>query len=136
MSRFSLLISGFVLTLSLILSQPATSSDACVEITGLVLNKVFVAKESLYDTKIAASGIVKLEWDKEAIPKGASFRVLDVECKNKKIELTLRQEADIKLSKVEIYFLMTKPERFVSGAFEKFQDMMKFVMEPPPEDSK
>lgn len=113
--------------------SPATADSDCPELTTKVLGKTFVAKKPLYDTKIALEGIVKLERDKEEIPEGASFTVLQVDCSGKKVELTLRQNLSYKTDKVEVKFLMTAAQRALPNAWENFQKMMDYVFEDPEE---
>ena len=103
----------------------------CPEITALLLGKTFVAKKPLYDTKISRDGIIKLERDKQEIPQGAELRVLNVDCGGKKVEVTLRQEAAVKLDKVEIKFIFTAAERAMPNAEETFKTMMDYIFAKP-----
>ena len=97
-----------VLVLGFGFASAVLADDVCITERPNLIGKTFVAKEMLYDTEVATEGIVKLEWDKEAVPKGGKFRVEEIECKRNKIELTLRPISDRKISKVEIYFLINQ----------------------------
>ncbi len=123
-----------VLALAVLLTafpSQATADSDCPDLTAKLQGRTFVAKKPLYDTKIAQEGIVKLERDKEEIPEGASFTVLNVDCRSKKVELTLRQNASYKLDKVEVHFLFTTAQRAMPNAEETFEKMMDYVFEDP-----
>jgi hypothetical protein len=87
----------------------------------------FVAKEPLYDTKIAADGILDLERDKKEIRKGAKLKVVDIECEKSKLELTL--EPVVGGSKVEIAFFLSIFERRDEGGKALFEKMLGYVFE-------
>ena len=128
---------GFLLalTMSFAWSNICEADDPiCVEIKQAVTNKVFVAKEPLYDTVVDNEGIVKLERDKEEIPAGARFKVLKVECEGGKLEIKLRQVAAKKLEAVDIVFRLTKAERQMPDAMDQFQEIANFVWEEVPEE--
>ena len=109
------------------------AADAvCMEIRELIVGKTYVAKEPLYDTKVDSEGIIKLERDKEEIPRGAQFKVLNVECEKGKLEIKLRQVAQKKLDAVEVKFLLTKNERMMPNAMEQFQQIADHVWEEVP----
>jgi hypothetical protein len=91
-----------------------------------------VAKEPLYDTKVDNEGIIKLERDKQEIPKGAQFKVLKVECEGGKLEIKLRMVAHKKVEAVEVKFLLTKNERLMPNAMEQFQQIADHVWEEVP----
>lgn len=109
----------------------AAADDECPKLTTQLQGRTFIAKKPLYDTKIAVEGIVKLERDKEEIPEGASFTVLKVDCKSKKVELTLRQNLSYKKDKVEVYFLFSAAQRAMPDADANFEKMMSYVFEYP-----
>ena len=89
--------------------------------------KTFLAKEALYDTKVAADGIVHLERDKEEIRKGARVKVVDIECEKSKLELTLKPVDGG--NKVEIVFYFSMLERGKENAKEIFDKMLGYVLE-------
>jgi hypothetical protein len=89
--------------------------------------KTFLAKEPLYDTKIAADGILRLERDKQEIRKGAKVRVVDIECEKNKLELTLKPVDGG--SKVEIVFFLSVFERSSEKGKEIFEKMLSYVFE-------
>jgi len=110
------------------------AADAvCLEIREMIVGNTYVAKEPLYDTKVDSEGIIKLERDKEEIPKGAHFKVLKVECGGGKLEIKLRMVAHKKVDAVEVKFLLTKNERLMPNAIEQFQQMADHVWEEVPE---
>ena len=117
-------------------SPPAVADAECPELTAQLQGRVFVAKKPLYDTKVALEGIVKLERDKEEIPEGASFTVIKVDCKSKKVELALRQNLSYKKDKVEVHFLFTAAQRAMPDADGNFEKMMSYVFEYPEDDAK
>lgn len=110
-----------------------TADAVCLEIREMIVGKTYVAKEPLYDTKIAIDGIVKLERDKQEIPVGAQFKVLKVECGSGKLEIKLRQVAQKKLEAVQVKFWLTKNMRMMPNAIEQFQTMTGYVWEEVPE---
>jgi hypothetical protein len=87
--------------------------------------KTFLAKEPLYDTKIAADGILDRERDKEEIRQGARLKVVDIECEKNKLELTLKPVAGG--AKVEIVFFLSIFERREKGGRELFEKMLGYV---------
>lgn len=119
-----------------VLWAPASqAADAvCLEIREKIVGNTYVAIEPLYDTKISIDGIVKLERDKDEIPRGAQFRVLKVDCDGGKLEIKLRQVAQKKLDAVQVKFWLTKNMRMMPNAMEQFQTMMDYVWEDVPEE--
>jgi hypothetical protein len=117
--------------LAIIVASAAPAADACFEITRMLQNKTFVAKQPLYDTKIQNDGIIDLERDKEEIPLGAEFTVLRVVCDSKKIEVKIRQISPVKLDAVEVRFLLSEAERYMPNAVNEFKKMMGYVFETP-----
>jgi hypothetical protein len=111
------------------------ADKVCLEIREMIVGKTYVAKEPLYDTKVDSEGIIKLERDKEEIPRGAEFKVLKVECEGGKLEIKLRQVAAKKLDAVEVKFLLTKNERLMPNAMEQFQQIADHVWEEVPEEN-
>ena len=135
------IITRLILTLVLLavgfLPQPAAADPCPPEYTTPYLGgQVFIAKKPLYDTKIAQDGIFKLERDKQEIPQGARFRVKDVECKKSQIKMTLRQEAPVKLSGVEIHFFFNIGQRAMPNGVEEFKKMTEFVFEKEKESDR
>jgi hypothetical protein len=116
-----------VLFLSAGVISPLFAQDVCEEEKSALLEKTWVAKERLYDTKVGIDGIIKLEWDKEAIPEGAKFKILSIVCGGKKMSLTLRQDVDRKVPKVKVYFLFRRESRQGPDAKEKLQTIMDFI---------
>jgi hypothetical protein len=112
----------------------ASAADVCISEQSNLIGKTFVAKEVLYDTKVAVEGIVKLEWDKEAVPKGGKFQIERILCSKNKMELTLRPISDRKMRKVKIYFLIKESSRSEPEGKEKLQKIMDYVFEPAGED--
>jgi hypothetical protein len=111
------------------------AADAvCLEIREMIVGQTYVAKEPLYDTKVDSEGIIKLERDKQEIPKGAQFKVLKVECEGGKLEIKLRQVAHKKVEAVGVNFLLTKNERLMPNAIEQFQQIADHVWEEVPEE--
>jgi hypothetical protein len=128
-----------VLALAVLLTafpSQALADPDCPDLAAKLEGRVFVAKKPLYDTKIAQEGIVKLERDKQEIPEGASFTILDVDCGSKKVEMTLRQNASYKLEKVEVKFLFTAAQRALPDADGTFEEMMSYVFEYPEDSAK
>ena len=111
-----------------------TADAVCLQIREMIVGQTFVAKEPLYDTKVDSEGIIKLERDKQEIPRGAQFKVLKVECEGGKLEIKLRQVAQKKLEAVEVKFLLTKNERLMPNAIEQFQQIADHVWEEVPGD--
>jgi len=109
------------------------ADPVCLEIREMIVGNTYVAKEPLYDTKVDNEGIVKLERDKQEIPKGAQFKVLKVECDGGKLEIKLRMVAHKKVEAVEVKFLLTKNERLMPNAIEQFQQIADHVWEDVPE---
>ena len=108
----------------------AAADDVCWELEKEILGETFVAKVPLYDTEVGFEGIIKLERDKEEIPKGATFTVLDVDCERDEIELTLRQNViGRKVDKVDIYLFFHKTERTKSDAREVLDTIISHVFE-------
>ena len=116
------------------LSTSISAGDVCISEQSNLIGKTFVAKEMLYDTKVAVEGIVKLEWDKEAVPKGGKFQIQRIKCSKNKMELTLRPISDRKTSKVEIYFLFKESSRSGPEGKEKLQTIMDYVFAAVEED--
>ena len=135
MKSLFLTILALAVLLTAFPSQAAADRD-CPDLAAKLEGRTFVAKKPLYDTKIAQEGIVKLERDKEEIPEGASFTVLDVDCSGKKVELTLRQNLSYKTDKVEVKFFFTAAQRALPNADEIFEKMMGYVFEDPEESDK
>jgi len=130
MQIFTRLVLTLVLLAVGFLPRPATAALCPPEYTKTYLGgQVFIAKKPLYDTKIAQDGIFKLERDKEEIPQGARFRVKDVECKKNQIKMTLRQEAPVKLSGVEIHFFFNIGQWAMPNSIVEFKKMTEFVFE-------
>jgi len=125
MKKKTLIIVALFLSAGVI--SPLFAQDVCEEEKSALLEKTWVAKERLYDTKVAVEGIIKLEWDKEAIPEGAKFKILDIVCTGSKMKLTLRQESDRKVRKVKVSFLFKRESRQGADAKEKLQTIMDFV---------
>ena len=111
------------------------AADAvCLEIREMIVGNTYIAKVPMYDTKIDIDGITKLERDKDEIPKGATFKVLKVECESGKLEIKLRQVAHKKIDAVQVKFRLTKNQRLMPNAIEQFQTMMDYVWEDVPEE--
>jgi hypothetical protein len=108
------------------------AEDACLDFRREIVGKKFVAKEPLYDTKVDVYGIVKLERDKEEIPKGETFEVTKVICGSGKIEVTLSQASYMK--DVEIYLKYKKVNRGKDGAMENLEKMMGYICEEANEE--
>ena len=70
---------------------------------------------------------MKLERDKEEIRKGAKLKVVDIECEESKLELTLKPVVGGK--KVEIVFFLSIFERRDEGAKALFEKMLGYVFE-------
>lgn len=130
MKSWLLVVPALLVLLTLLPSSAAADED-CPKLSASLEGRTFIAKKPLYDTKIAQEGIIKLERDKEEIPEGASFTVLNVDCGGKKVELTLRQNTTYKRDKVEIYFLFNRAQRAMPDADATFEKMMSYVFEYP-----
>jgi hypothetical protein len=108
----------------------AVADDVCLELEEEIVGKIFVAKVPLYDTEVGFEGISKLERDKEEIPKGAEFTVLEVDCERKEIEMTLRQNVvGRKAGKVEIHLFFHQKERTKPDAREVLDTIIGHVFE-------
>ena len=123
-------ISTIVCTFAVLIAAGTTARAAepfCQQAIDELKPKTFVTKEPLYDTKVAADGILKLERDKEEIRKGAKVKVVDIECEDSKLELTLKPAVGGK--KVEITFFLSIFERRDEGGKALFEKMLGYVLE-------
>jgi len=109
----------------------SVAEDVCLTETSNLVGKRFVAKKLLYDTKVAVDGIKELEWDKEAIPEGAEFDVLEVICGGSTMKLKLRRVTEFKVDPVEIEFLFDRKARQQPDARANLEKIMGHVFAEP-----
>lgn len=103
------------------------SEDSCRTVRHEYEDKIFVAREPLYDTEIDPRGIRELERDDEEIRRGDRFRVKKVRCGARASEFILDPIDGLSNEKVNIVFLYPKSFLQEEGYLDRFWRMASQV---------
>jgi hypothetical protein len=108
-------------------SAYGASGSFCRDVREEFEDKIFVAREPLYDTEIDPHGIRELERDDEEIRRGDRFRVKRVWCGPRESKFILEPIDGLGDDKVDIVFLYPRSFSQGEGYLDRFWEMASRV---------